>query len=78
MKVGLDLGIFNLLSNSGMPSTIQQISAATKADPKLLERVLRYLTSYGVIAENDGERYSLTRVGNAMASEKARASLSVL
>ncbi|KAI0411568.1 S-adenosyl-L-methionine-dependent methyltransferase [Xylaria grammica] len=49
-KIGQDLGIFGLLTNSG-PQSLEQLQVLTKAHPRTLGRLLRYMASLGLIGE---------------------------
>ncbi|RWA05635.1 hypothetical protein EKO27_g9468 [Xylaria grammica] len=49
-KIGQDLGIFELLTNCG-PQSLEQLQTSTKAHPRTLGRLLRYMASLGLIGE---------------------------
>ncbi|QLI74708.1 Demethylsterigmatocystin 6-O-methyltransferase [Metarhizium brunneum] len=51
VRIGCDLRLFDILAESPTPLSVDVLSQKTGAAPTLLGRVLRYLSSHGVIKE---------------------------
>ena len=64
VRVAATLRIADLLSQ-GL-SAASQLAEATETDPDTLERVLRHLSSAGVLDRDDSGRYSLTEIGELL------------
>jgi precorrin-6B methylase 2/predicted transcriptional regulator len=64
VRVAATLRIADLVSQ-GLTAA-SQLAEATETDQDTLERVLRHLTSAGVLARNDAGRYSLTEMGELL------------
>jgi len=65
--VAAELGIADLLYTDG-PLPAGEIARKVDADPESLSRLLRFLASYGIFAEQDG-RYALTPRADALRSD---------
>ncbi|KAJ5762013.1 S-adenosyl-L-methionine-dependent methyltransferase [Penicillium nucicola] len=68
VKVGHDLGIFNLLVKSGGASATE-IATAQNADPDLLRRILPSLASIGYVQERGAEFYTPSPLSYEMTRE---------
>ncbi|KAJ5095481.1 o-methyltransferase [Penicillium alfredii] len=66
----LNLGVFALLPATGSPKKAQELAEATKADPKLLSRMLKHLAATGVLAETGPDEYRGTNFSTAMGVER--------
>lgn len=61
------LGIPDLLADA--PKTAAELAASTESNPAALQRVLRALAAYGVLAEDDHARFALTELGERLRSD---------
>ncbi|KAL2789194.1 S-adenosyl-L-methionine-dependent methyltransferase [Aspergillus keveii] len=66
-RVGIDLKLFNYLSESSTPSSIDELAAKTGAAPGLLGRILRYLSSMGIIKETAKDTFTPNNITQALA-----------
>ena len=62
--VAAKLGIADLLESGPQSSVV--LAAATRADSRSLFRLLRALASIGVLSQVDDDRFSLSRLGDAL------------
>lgn len=60
------LGIPDLLDS---PKTAEELAAATDAEPRCLQRLLRAATTVGVLSTTDGGLYELTEIGRVFRSD---------
>jgi O-methyltransferase domain/Dimerisation domain len=67
--VAAKLGIADLMENAAQSSVA--LAAATRSDARSLFRVLRTLSSIGVLSEVDKDAFTLTGLGNALRSNVA-------
>ena len=51
VKIAIDAGWFSVISRRGGAATVSDIAAATDADPRLVDRVMRVLASFGLLDE---------------------------
>ncbi len=68
LHVAARLGLADLLANG--PQSAAQLAAAAGVDPANLHRILRGLTIYGLLNEDDG-RFGLTEAGRYLRSGTA-------
>ncbi|KAK3390367.1 S-adenosyl-L-methionine-dependent methyltransferase [Podospora didyma] len=66
-RIGEDLNLFQLLSESDEPLTTAALAAKTGAAPLLLSRILRYLASVGQITEAGPDVFSANAVTKTLA-----------
>jgi hypothetical protein len=64
--VAAKLGVADFLENG--PKSSAELATATCCDSRSLFRVLRALANAGVFSQIDGDRFALTRLGNALRS----------
>ncbi|PQE29522.1 o-methyltransferase b protein [Rutstroemia sp. NJR-2017a WRK4] len=69
-QIGCDMKLFEILTAKKEPMTVEELAAATKADPAFLGRLLRYLASVRMIKETGKDTYQSSRVTEAL-SQKA-------
>lgn len=62
VRIGIDLGIFEVLCESNAPITLDELAARTKADRKLLGRVMRYMASQGMCKEAGVNEFTASNV----------------
>src|SRR5215218_10399176 len=67
ISVAARLGIADLLAD-GVRSS-EELAALASADPDALYRLLRALATVGVLAEEDGRRFSLTAIGDGLRTD---------
>ena len=71
IRVGFDVGLFEYLDND-VPRSIQELADRVKAAPALLRRIFRYLASFHVIRQVDDDRFTSTKLSNALAKPDFR------
>ncbi|KAL2829264.1 hypothetical protein BDW59DRAFT_170655 [Aspergillus cavernicola] len=64
--VGIDLKLFNLLSEGKEPLTVDYLAENTGAAPCLLGRILRYLSSMGFIKETTKDTFTANNITNTL------------
>ena len=74
-RIGIDLKLFELLAASDNPMTLDQLQQKTGAAPILLGRLLRYLSSKGMIKEVRLNTFGPTSVTRALAIPGIQAGL---
>ena len=67
VHVAAKLGIFDVLH--GAPKDVAQVAAATGAHEAALRRLLRFLTSVGLLLEDESARFSVTPLGDPLRSD---------
>ncbi|CAD6565802.1 MAG: hypothetical protein ASARMPREDX12_006779 [Alectoria sarmentosa] len=67
VRVGFDLALFESLSASETPLSVVDLAESTGADRHLLGRLLRYLSSVGVINETREDTYTTNNVTKNLA-----------
>ncbi|KGO50161.1 hypothetical protein PEX2_056390 [Penicillium expansum] len=60
VEIGIDLGLFAILSKDEKPKSAAELAKATGADPALLRRILKHLSTVGVILEAGPNEYRRT------------------
>ncbi|MCJ1313932.1 hypothetical protein MMC25_007612 [Agyrium rufum] len=58
VRVGIDMKLFNILTEKKEPQTIAELAQATGADPTLVGRVARYLSSHAIINESGKDTFA--------------------
>ncbi|KAF7595501.1 hypothetical protein BBP40_005837 [Aspergillus hancockii] len=69
-KMGTDLRVFQLLSSSDSPHHLDKLAKITGADPHLLGRVMRYLSSMKMIRQLGPDTFTANNVTRALSSPK--------
>ena len=64
--IGIDLGVFKLLSE-GIPLSVDDIAEKTGAAAGLLRHLLRGMASFGLIKETARDQYTSNRWSNIIA-----------
>lgn len=67
LHAAVRLGLADLLANETL--TREEMVTRTGTNPDMLQRLLRGLTTIGVVTSTDGERYALTRLGEGLRSD---------
>ena len=67
VRTGVDLKLFDQLAANNEPLILDQLAQTTTADPILLGRLLRYLSSVGMIKETGENAFTATNVTIALA-----------
>ncbi|KAF2677987.1 S-adenosyl-L-methionine-dependent methyltransferase [Lentithecium fluviatile CBS 122367] len=62
IRVSLDKGIFNILSESNTPLSLSELAARTSADPVLLGRFPRHQASLGCIEETEKNEFTASNL----------------
>ncbi|KAJ5360025.1 hypothetical protein N7517_009216 [Penicillium concentricum] len=60
VQIGIDLGLFAILSKDDKPKSAAELAKATGADPALLARILKHLSATGVILQTGANEYRRT------------------
>ncbi|KAJ5748752.1 uncharacterized protein N7511_010448 [Penicillium nucicola] len=68
LRVGQDLGIFDLLSKTEVSISVAQVAERVDAAPELLERVLRHLGATNTIKETGPNEYTANDVTQILGS----------
>ena len=70
LRLGLDLGIYELLVNRNDAVTVDEVSKEVKADKQLMERVFRNLAAMGHVDEAGNGAYKANKVTRAFTTPK--------
>jgi hypothetical protein len=70
VHVAAKLGVFDVLH--GAPQDAAQVAAATGTHEPALSRLLRFLTSVGLLLEDENARFSVTPLGDPLRSDHPR------
>lgn len=73
--MSLDLGIFNILSESEKPLSLDELAKKTSADPILLGRFLRHQASLGIIKETDKDEFAASTTTKNLSVPEIQAGL---
>ncbi|MCJ1405545.1 hypothetical protein MMC11_008773 [Xylographa trunciseda] len=73
IKIGINLGLFEILVKSEKSKSLPELAKETGADPVLLGRILRSLASVGAVEEVGHECYAPTTVSRTMVVPKLAA-----
>lgn len=76
VKIGIDLGLFKLLSQSSSPLSVEELSQRLSNDPTLTKRIVRFLASIGAIHEVDTNKFTANHVTKNLSESLAEAGLS--
>ncbi|KAH0158917.1 O-methyltransferase, partial [Aureobasidium melanogenum] len=68
VRVGCDLELFETLSRTGQPATVDELSRNTGVKPQLMARILRYMASVRLIKEVDQDTFAATNVTDTFAN----------
>jgi demethylsterigmatocystin 6-O-methyltransferase len=74
-RVGSDLDLFSILAKHDKPMTTAELAQATRADPLLLSRFLRYFDTEGMVRQVDSDNFVATNITKALASPAYQAGL---
>jgi demethylsterigmatocystin 6-O-methyltransferase len=68
-RVGIDLKLFEILSTSKTPMTVEELSSRTNAtDSLFLGRLMRYLASIRMVVESGKDTFAANHVTEALAN----------
>ena len=67
VRIGCDLGLFRLLSESDKPLSVDELAETTGAAPSLLRRLLRYLASMREVAETSKDHFMANQATKSLA-----------
>ncbi|KAL1990546.1 hypothetical protein VTN49DRAFT_6385 [Thermomyces lanuginosus] len=70
VDVAVDLGVWQILSKDDKPRTVAELAAETGADPALLSRIMKHLSSNGTIIETGPNEYRRTNFALAMSMRR--------
>ncbi|KAI9702721.1 MAG: hypothetical protein M1820_006105 [Bogoriella megaspora] len=73
-RIGQNLKIFETLTNSG-PKSVDELQTTTKAHPRTLGRLLRYMASVGFIREIDANHFEANHTSQNLATPAAMATV---
>ncbi|KAL4791471.1 S-adenosyl-L-methionine-dependent methyltransferase [Aspergillus venezuelensis] len=66
----VDLGVFPILAKDDTPKTALELAEATGAEPLLLARLLKHLSTMGVIAETAEDTYRRNGFSTSLSNER--------
>lgn len=67
VRIGEDLKLFNILSESKAPLSVKELAAKTGCAEILLGRTLRYLAAYGAVKEIGQNEYAASNITETLA-----------
>jgi demethylsterigmatocystin 6-O-methyltransferase len=67
IRVGEDLKVFELLTASESPLTVEELLKETGASSTLMGRILRYFASMKLIKETGKDQYTSTNITRTLA-----------
>ncbi|KAI9697134.1 MAG: hypothetical protein M1820_007950 [Bogoriella megaspora] len=62
-RIGVDLDLFNTLAQSDKPLQTEELARKTGTEPELLSRLLKYMSSVGLVKENGADKWSSSNAG---------------
>lgn len=77
IRVGCQLHVFKSLSASASPLTIDQLAQVTGADPRLVRRVVRYLSANRFVSEVQQDLFTASKTTHYLADTNVESSISV-
>lgn len=77
IKVGYQLGVFKALAASSTPLTVEQLGEPTKANVRLVSRVLRYLAANRFINEVDKGQFSASKMTYCLADPRLEGGVNI-
>ncbi|KAL3431517.1 O-methyltransferase-domain-containing protein [Aspergillus tetrazonus] len=66
----VDLGVFVSLSKDDTPKTVAELAKATHADPLLLSRLLKHLSTMGIIVETSEDTYRCNGFSTSLSNKR--------
>ncbi|KAI0016912.1 S-adenosyl-L-methionine-dependent methyltransferase [Xylariomycetidae sp. FL0641] len=75
-RVACDLGLFKQLTIANAPLSVASLASASRADPLLLSRILRFLGSMDLISEVDEDTFTANNITNTLARRGFQAGIS--
>ncbi|KAF2269981.1 O-methyl transferase B [Lojkania enalia] len=75
IRIGFDLGLFELLCEAGGPVAVEEVAQKTGAEPQLIHRILRYLAAIDAVAEVSANRYAASNVTRNLTEKAVEAGL---
>ena len=69
-RIAVDLGLFNVLVESRVPISSQEIAKRISIDVTLLRRILRYLAGRDAVAYASPDSYIATKISRAFTTTK--------
>ncbi|EAW11089.1 o-methyltransferase [Aspergillus clavatus NRRL 1] len=70
IETAVDLGLFTVLSEDDKPKNAADLAKTVGADPVMLARVLKHLSSMGVVKETGPDEYRRTGFSTALSSSR--------
>ncbi|KAF2420224.1 S-adenosyl-L-methionine-dependent methyltransferase [Tothia fuscella] len=75
VKAGIDLGLFNILTQSKTPVAVEQIAQDKGADPLFIGRLLRYLASIRLVEETSKDHFAANKSTIAMSDSRVQGAM---
>ena len=66
IRIAIDLKIFELIAEK--PHTLSELAEKTKANPRLIKRILRLVTAVGYLQQKELDKWEATALTNILAS----------
>ncbi|CAI7650336.1 unnamed protein product [Penicillium bialowiezense] len=75
IRIGLDLNLFHIFSESSGPLTVAEVAAETGAAPTLTGRILRYLSSVRAIEETSQDTFKANNITLSLSDPGVRSAI---
>ncbi|KAG9696217.1 O-methyltransferase, partial [Aureobasidium melanogenum] len=67
VRIGCDLELFDVLTKSGKPTSVNELASSTGVQPKLMARLLRYMASVRLVEEVDTKTFAANSITKTFA-----------
>ncbi|KAJ5540927.1 S-adenosyl-L-methionine-dependent methyltransferase [Penicillium frequentans] len=74
-KIAVDLNLFEIIVNQDGPADVAELAQVTKAESLLLRRILRYMTSFDMIAESGPDSFKASTKTKSLATPGFQAAI---
>ncbi|KAK3329995.1 S-adenosyl-L-methionine-dependent methyltransferase [Apodospora peruviana] len=75
IQIGMDLGIFKVLTGTDGPLTVEEVAQRTNVDPQLMRRFLRYYNTINVVTEVSAGRFEGNNITKNLTEKVLEAAL---
>ncbi|KAE9962613.1 hypothetical protein BLS_000114 [Venturia inaequalis] len=72
IRVAIDLNLFEIIASKQGPTSLQELSQMTKADPTLIKRIIRLICATGFIKQIDASSWEATPMTHALTIPSSR------
>lgn len=67
VRIGCDLRLFDVLTKTGKPTSVDELASSTGVQPKLMARLLRYMASVRLVEEVDTKTFAANSITKTFA-----------